>query len=49
LRAAERPAIEQVLCETDGNKAKTARRPGLTRTQLYFPLCEYDLEHVAAP
>ena len=30
---AERRAIEKALRETDGNKAKTARRLGLTRTQ----------------
>lgn len=34
LRATERRTIEQVLRETDGNKAKAARRLGLTRTQL---------------
>ena len=35
LRDAERRAIEKALRETDGNKSKTARRLGLTRTQLY--------------
>ena len=44
LRAAERRAIEKALRETDGNKAKTARRLGLTRTQLYVRLRKYDLE-----
>ncbi len=44
LRAAERVAIEKALRETDGNKAKTARRLGLTRTQLYVRLRKYDIE-----
>ena len=44
LRAAERRAIEKALRETDGNKAKTARRLGLTRTQLYVRLRKYDIE-----
>ena len=43
LRAAERRAIEKALRETDGNKAKTARRLGLTRTQLYVRLRKYDI------
>ena len=41
LREAERRAIEKALRETDGNKAKTARRLGLTRTQLYVRLRKY--------
>jgi DNA-binding NtrC family response regulator len=44
LREAERRAIEKALRETDGNKAKTARRLGLTRTQLYVRLRKYDIE-----
>ena len=44
LRAAERLAIEKALRETDGNKAKTARRLGLTRTQLYVRLRKYEIE-----
>jgi DNA-binding NtrC family response regulator len=48
LGAAERRTIEQVLRETDGNKAKAARRLGLTRTQLYVRLRKYDLDHAAA-
>ena len=44
LRAAERRAIEKALRETDGNKAKTARRLGLTRTQLYVRLRKYDID-----
>jgi DNA-binding NtrC family response regulator len=37
LSAIERQSITTVLRETDGNKSKTARRLGLTRTQLYVP------------
>jgi DNA-binding NtrC family response regulator len=44
LRAAERRAIEKALRETDGNKAKTARRLGLTRTQLYVRLRKYEID-----
>jgi DNA-binding NtrC family response regulator len=44
LREAERRAIEKALRETDGNKAKTARRLGLTRTQLYVRIRKYDIE-----
>jgi transcriptional regulator with PAS, ATPase and Fis domain len=35
LSDVERQTIEQVLHECDGNKSKTARRLGITRTQLY--------------
>ena len=48
LRVAERQAIEKALRETDGNKAKTARRLGLTRTQLYVRLRKYDIESTVA-
>jgi transcriptional regulator with GAF, ATPase, and Fis domain len=47
LRATERRTIEQVLRETDWNKAKAARRLGLTRTQLYVRLRKYDIEKQA--
>jgi DNA-binding NtrC family response regulator len=47
LHAAERRAIERALRETDGNKAKTARRLGLTRTQLYVRLRKYDISQAA--
>jgi DNA-binding NtrC family response regulator len=47
LRAAERRAIEKALRETDGNKAKTARRLGLTRTQLYVRLRKYEIDQPA--
>src|SRR5258707_9037465 len=40
----ERRAIEQALHETAWNKAKAARRLGLTRTQLYGRLRKYGLE-----
>ena len=45
LNAMERQTIENVLHQTDGNKSKTARRLGLTRTQLYVRLRRYGLEH----
>jgi DNA-binding NtrC family response regulator len=45
LGTMERQTIETVLRETDGNKAKTARRLGLTRTQLYVRLRRYGLEN----
>ena len=48
LGAAERQTIARVLRETDGNKAKAARRLGLTRTQLYVRLRKYDLDQAAA-
>jgi transcriptional regulator with GAF, ATPase, and Fis domain len=48
LGAVERRTIERVLRETDGNKAKAARRLGLTRTQLYVRLRKYDLDLAAA-
>ena len=34
LGTIERHPIERMLRETDGNKSKTARKLGLTRTQL---------------
>jgi transcriptional regulator with PAS, ATPase and Fis domain len=45
LGARERDTIESVLRETDGNKSRTARRLGLTRTQLYVRLRRYGIEH----
>jgi transcriptional regulator with GAF, ATPase, and Fis domain len=44
LRAIERRAIEQALRDTGWNKAKAARRLGLTRTQLYGRLRKHELE-----
>jgi transcriptional regulator with PAS, ATPase and Fis domain len=47
LGTMERQTIENVLRETDWNKSKTARRLGLTRTQLYVRLRRYGLESSA--
>jgi transcriptional regulator with PAS, ATPase and Fis domain len=44
LSAVERQTIERVLQAADGNKAKAARRLGITRTQLYGRLRKYGLE-----
>src|SRR6185436_11642713 len=44
LRTVERETIAQVLRECRGNKARAARRLGLTRTQLYGRLQKYGLE-----
>jgi transcriptional regulator with GAF, ATPase, and Fis domain len=48
LDAVERQRIEDTLIETDRNVAKTAKRLGLTRTQLYVRLRKYQLERPAA-
>jgi transcriptional regulator with PAS, ATPase and Fis domain len=47
LNLVERETIEQVMRETRGNKAKAARRLGLSRTQLYVRLRKYDLDNPA--
>jgi len=44
LRTVERDTIVQVLRECRGNKARAAKRLGLTRTQLYGRLRKYGLE-----
>jgi transcriptional regulator with PAS, ATPase and Fis domain len=44
LRIVERDTIAQVMRDTRGNKAKAARRLGLSRTQLYVRLRKYDLD-----
>jgi len=44
LSIVERGTIERVLHETGWNKSRTARRLGLTRTQLYGRLKRYGLE-----
>ena len=44
LRTVERATIVQVLRECRGNKARAAKRLGLTRTQLYGRLRKYGLE-----
>jgi transcriptional regulator with GAF, ATPase, and Fis domain len=46
LGVLERQTIEQVLRETDWNKAKAARRLGLSRTQLYVRLRKHGLQAV---
>jgi len=43
LKVMERQAVARMLQETRGNKAKAARRLGLTRTQLYVRLRRYGL------
>lgn len=47
LKTVERQTIEQVMRETRGNKSQSARRLGLTRTQLYVRLRKYGLETLA--
>ncbi|MCU1382470.1 MAG: hypothetical protein JWL71_1167 [Acidobacteria bacterium] len=44
LGTMERQTIENVLRQTDWNKAKAARQLGLTRTQLYVRLRRYGLD-----
>jgi two-component system response regulator AtoC len=44
LDVIERRAIERVMREVDGNKAKASRQLGISRTQLYFRLRKYGLE-----
>jgi transcriptional regulator with GAF, ATPase, and Fis domain len=43
LKVMERQAVAHMLQQTKGNKAKAARRLGLTRTQLYVRLRRYGL------
>jgi transcriptional regulator with PAS, ATPase and Fis domain len=45
LGAIERHTIKNVLRETDWNKSNTARKLGLTRTQLYVRQRRYSLEN----
>jgi len=47
LLTLERQRIEAVLHQTDGNKSKTARRLGISRTQLYGRLRRYGLTNAA--
>jgi transcriptional regulator with PAS, ATPase and Fis domain len=49
LRVSERSTIERVLHATDWNKAKAARKLGLSRTQLYVRLRKYDLQSLEPP
>jgi DNA-binding NtrC family response regulator len=43
LGTLERQATEQVLREVDGNKAKAARKLGISRSQLYYRLRKHGL------
>jgi len=43
LPGLERAAIEQALRDTEGNKARAARRLGISRAQLYVRLRKYGL------
>jgi two-component system NtrC family response regulator len=45
LAAIERQTIQSALMRTDGNKSKTARLLGLSRTQLYVRLRRHGLEN----
>jgi transcriptional regulator with PAS, ATPase and Fis domain len=45
LEALERRAIERVMREAEGNKARASRQLGITRTQLYMRLRKYGLEY----
>jgi transcriptional regulator with PAS, ATPase and Fis domain len=42
----ERRAIERVMREADGNKAKASRQLGISRTQLYFRLRKHGLQEI---
>src|SRR4030095_13511764 len=44
LDVLERHAIERVMREVEGNKAKASRQLGITRTQLYMRLRKYGNE-----
>jgi transcriptional regulator with PAS, ATPase and Fis domain len=44
LEVLERRAIERVMREVEGNKAKASRQLGITRTQLYVRLRKHGLE-----
>jgi transcriptional regulator of acetoin/glycerol metabolism len=48
LEEIERCRIEQTLQSTDWNISKTAKRLGLTGTQMYVRLKKYRLERPAA-
>jgi DNA-binding protein Fis len=43
LEALERGAIERVMRDVEGNKARASRQLGITRTQLYVRLRKYGL------
>jgi transcriptional regulator of acetoin/glycerol metabolism len=44
LEVLERHAIERVMREVNGNKAKASRQLGISRTQLYMRLRKHGLE-----
>ena len=44
LEALERRAIERVMSEVEGNKARASRQLGISRTQLYMRLRKHGLE-----
>ena len=48
LEVIERRAIERVMHEVGGNKAKASRQLGISRTQLYIRLRKYGLESSGA-
>jgi transcriptional regulator with PAS, ATPase and Fis domain len=48
LHALQRRTIARVLGQVRGNKSQAAKRLGITRNQLYFRLCKYNLETPAA-
>jgi transcriptional regulator of acetoin/glycerol metabolism len=45
LEVIERHAIERVMREVNGNKAKASRQLGISRTQLYMRLRKHGLGH----
>jgi len=47
LSVVERTTIAKVLRDCRGNKTRTARRLGLTRTQLHLRIRKYGLEEAA--
>src|SRR5436853_6360263 len=49
LRGLERDTIMRVLQECEWNKARAAKRLGVTRTQLYGRMQKYGIELDAAP
>jgi transcriptional regulator of acetoin/glycerol metabolism len=44
LDVIERRTIERVMRQADGNKARAAGLPGITRTQLYGRLRKYGID-----
>ena len=48
LNVVERQAIERVMRNVSGNKARAARQLGISRTQLYIRLRKHGLEGAGA-